>query len=351
MHKTKVSERPVSEHKKRFERKRYLNVIYFIDSSRTRTLKFSIGASYFTVGALTVAVIWSLIATSLLIRDRFVIAEMNSHRKSLLETVFNYQTRYDEVYERAYPVTSDKEENLATEDASESASPVALPRSQDPKELAKSKASSTSDNSAISQSVLPVDQAAIAKDKANLDKAVEGLPISIDNFATTTLGRSLTVRLSLKNLNSPSKSSGVISGVAKFVDTQNQTHSIQGRTTPSGGEDAHFNIRYFKNKNLVFDAPKDLAGKFIDVSITIKDDQGHSKDFPYTINKDIAVASSTASPAKVEPKDTAHTKNPTDSAASPVVKAAESQVEEEHSDAVDTSVSSGATEATNDTGN
>ncbi len=348
MHKTKVSDRPVTEPKKRFERKRYLNVIYFIDSSRTRTLKFSIGASYFTVGALTVAVIWSLVATSLLIRDRFVIAEMRQHSRSLLETVFNYQTRYDEVYEKAYPEPGEKQENLAEEDDKDETAPVSLPRSAEGKELAKTKSASATIGQEPTQSVLPIDQAAIAKDKGTSEKTVEGLPIAIDNFASTTLGRSLTVRLSLKNLNSPTKSSGVISGMARFIDSQNQTHDIQGRTTPSGGEDAHFNIRYFKNKNLVFEAPKDLAGKFADVSITIKDDQGHSKDFPYKVNKDI-LPTSPAAP-KVEAKELAskpiaETKEPA------AVKAADTAPPEEHSDAIDTSITSGATETTNDSSN
>ncbi len=358
MHKTKVSQNHSSDHpRKRFERTRYLNVIYFIDANRTRTLKFSIGTSYLTVGALTVAVVWSLIATGLLIRDRFVIAEMSTHSKSLLDTVFNYQTRYDEVYEKAYPNPVGNNDSVAEDDETTVA--------ETPKIVENAPKVKKKDNANVEpqKSILPIDEAAIAKDKGGSETSPIGLPIAIDNFASTLLGKSLTIRLSLKNLNSPTKSSGAISGTANFVDTNNQAHAIIGRPSRSGDEAEHFNIRYFKNKNLVFDAPKDLAGKFTNVVVTIRDDSGRSKEFPYTVNKDVPQHAPTPTPVAVAKPDvmpavskadtqTDSEPNTTPSVgATSAVKVKDDKTSDESTDAIDTTITSGETETTNDTSN
>ncbi|RZA19141.1 MAG: hypothetical protein EOP10_19985 [Proteobacteria bacterium] len=332
-------------------------MIYFIDANRTRTLKFSIGTSYLTVGALTVAVVWSLIATGLLIRDRFVIAEMSSHSKSLLDTVFNYQTRYDEVYEKAYPNPGENNGAVAQEDDLPVAETLKVADSG-----AKSKKKESA-NVEPQKSVLPVDEAAIAKDKGDSETAPIGLPIAIDNFASTLLGKNLTIRLSLKNLNSPTKSSGAISGTANFVDTNNQAHAIIGRPSRSGDEAEHFNIRYFKNKNLVFESPKDLAGRFTNVVVTIKDDTGRSKEFPYTVNKDVPQHAPTPTPVAVSKPEVmpavskADTTSPSESnsgsseGTTSGVKVKDSAPSAESTDAIDTTNTSGETETTNDTSN
>lgn len=344
MHKTKVSHQHENDQKpkKRQERKRYLNVIYFIDSKRTRTLKFGIGMSYFTVGAISLAVIWSVVATSLLIRDRFVIAEMSSHSQSLLDTVFNYQTRYDEVYEKAYPQAEVETDSVAEE----------APSADEPTTTKIADYSSKTKRSANAEpatSVLPIHQGAIAKDKAAPDKLIEGVPISIDNFASTLMGKSLTVRLSLKNLVSPQRSAGSLSGVVKFVDINNETHTIVGRPSRSGGSEEHFTIRYFTNKNLIFESPNGLAGKFASVTVTIKDDQAQTKDFTYSVNKEIPASAPNPLPiAAPKPEAAPQVSKAQEAPEAQTVPVNDEAPSDESTDSIDTSVTSGATDTTTD---
>lgn len=286
MHMKNDNEKSKNEVKKRFERKRYLNVIYFIDSNRTRTLKFSIGTSYLTVGLLGAAVIWSIVSATLLVRDRFVIAKMQDHTQSLLELVFNYQTRYDEVYEKAYP---DKESSLLN---------VAK---EEEKENAKTVKASTPAGMSLSAKTAP----AIAREKIASQAAAAAVaaatppavavpnnepPLSIDNFSTQINEQTLLIRLSLKNLTSPHKAAGSVTAVANFVDREKTSYALESHPRATGDEalnDEHFNIRYFKNKAFYFEAPKGMAGTFIDVTVTVKDDKGHSKDFQYPLNKEV----------------------------------------------------------------
>lgn len=334
MHKPKVSVKQEADQKpkKRQDRKRYLNVIYFIDSRRTRTLKFGIGTSYLVVSALSLAVIWSIVASTLLIRDRFIIASMSAHSRSLLETVFNYQTRYDEVYEKAYPNSEGVVPTLVESDATEF-----VPSLDSTAELALKTAKSAHSETA---KVGPPTNA-IARERTRVEKIQVEFPIGIDNFASTLLGKNLTIRLSLKNLKSPSKVAGSISGLVKFIDTSGQTHTIPGRPTQSGDEDDHFNIRYFKNKNLLFESPKDLAGTFAEVTITIRDDQGHSKDFTYKVNKDLPATPANQSPLAIaNPTPDPRLSKTEEPVKGPLVKANDIEADKEPTDTIDGNMTS-----------
>ena len=330
-------DKPKTEVKKRFERKRYLNVIYFIDSNRTRTLKFSIGTSYFTVGLLSAAVIWSVVSASLLVRDRIVISRMQDHTQSLLELVFNYQTRYDEVYEKAYP---DNDSSLMS----------AVHAADLKDEKAEKAANGSGKGMSLSAKTAP----AIAREKlasetassrgTDSSAAANEPPISIENFSTQVNEQTILVRVSLKNLSSPNKTSGSVKAVAKFIDLDNKPHSFESHPKATGDEtrnDEQFNIRYFKNKAFYFEPPKGVSGKFIDLVVTIKDGEGRSKDFPYPLNKEfIAKADkpqvvqkhvshvSPAAPLAPEPTPKAETNaapptTPVEAESKPIVKTTE----------------------------
>jgi len=296
MKKTKPSDHFKSEVKERSDRKRYLNIIYFVDSNRTRTLKFSIGASYVTVGLIAAALVWSLVSTTLLVRDRYVIAGMSDHTTRLLELVFNHQTRYDEVYEKAYPdndaaLLVDETEPEKAEKPVEKRGIMSLSAKRPPMPVTPPAARSAIDKLAEESSSAkrtlnaePVVPSATPKVKSGDEP-----PLSIDNFSTTMTEKSLIINLSLKNLSSPNKTSGSVSAVAKYIDAADKSYALESHPRDTGDEASggeHFNIRYFKNKAFYFEPPKDVMGRFHEVVVTIKDAEGHSKDFLYPLNKE-----------------------------------------------------------------
>jgi hypothetical protein len=260
--------------KKRVERKRYLNIIYFVDSRRTRTLKYSIERSYLTVAIIAASMLWSVVSTALLLRDRIVIREMTDHSEKLLGLVFNYQTRYDEVYEKAYP---------ARESAPQMVSDSYV--EEEPEKEEESKQEQVADDNPKPK---------VASLAAKVDK-VE-IPISVDNFSTQLSDTSLTARLSLKNLNSPTKTEGTITASAKFVDTDNVPSTLQSvpQPTEDGPATDHFNIRYFKNRSFLFEIPDGKVGKFLSVTVTLRDGQGRKREFLYALNKESAPAQARA---------------------------------------------------------
>jgi hypothetical protein len=293
----------------RSERKRYLNIIYFIDSKRTRTLKFSIKTGYLTVGTLCLLVSWSLVASLLLIREHGLNKELRSRSRNLLSVIFNYQTRYDQVYEKAYPNDGHPllpggvsvEDRLAAlpdikrdEEAESKAAPSqAVVRPAPPTLAAKS----------APPSPAPAAPAAVPAPKEKLiATALEQAPsneptIAIENFSSAMHDESLTIRFSLKNTNKGSKASGTVTAQARFFATGKdavwlQTHvESSGSSTDTGDQDdpssdEHFNIRYYKNKVFHFTSKTKGDGLFTDVRITVKDEQGRTKEFSFPLTKE-----------------------------------------------------------------
>jgi hypothetical protein len=301
--KEKAGKRP------RSERKRYLNIIYFIDSKRTRTLKFSIKTGYLTVGTLCLLVSWSLVASLLLIREHGLNKELRSRSRNLLSVIFNYQTRYDQVYEKAYPNDGHPllpggvsvEDRIAAlpdikrdEDATSKAAPTqAVVRPAPPTLAAKS--------APPSPAPVVATEAPAPKEKV-IAKALEQLPaneptIAIENFSSAIHDETLTIRFSLKNTNKGNKASGTVTAQARFFENGKdavwlQTHTEGAPSTADTGDqedpssDEHFNIRYYKNKVFHFSSPTKGSGLFTDVRITVKDEQGRAKDFTFPLTKE-----------------------------------------------------------------
>jgi hypothetical protein len=302
--KEKAANRP------RSERKRYLNIIYFIDSKRTRTLKFSIKTGYLTVGTLCLLVSWSLIASLLLIRENGLNKELRSRSRYLLSAIFNYQTRYDQVYEKAYPNDGDPLlPSGATVEDRIAALPAVKPDDvNDEKPAAPFQTVVRPTPPTLAAKALPpapesADEAGVPVPKEKvIANAMNQFPkneptLAIENFSSAIHDETLTIRFSLKNTNKGSKASGMVTAQARFfesgkdgvwLDTQSEGTESTGDTGDQDdpSSDVHFNIRYYKNKVFHFASPTKGAGLFTAVRITVKDEQGRSKEFAFHLTKE-----------------------------------------------------------------
>ncbi|WP_141730884.1 hypothetical protein [Oligoflexus tunisiensis] len=285
--------------RRRSVRKRYLNIIYFIDSKRTHTLKFSIKTGYLTVGTLGLLVSWSLVASLLLVREHGLNKELRARSRNLLSVIFNYQTRYDQVYEKAYP--NDGHPLHPSEKASEqqvAEAPEEQPKPQAAQPVIRPAAPNLAAK-AFPPSPAPAAAKPVPEPQGKVAaKAPEGVPtIAIENFSSAIHNEILTVRFSLKNTNKGSKASGTVTAQARFfengkegiwLETQAEANDNSGDADDQedSGSDQHFNIRYYKNKVYHFASPAKRKGLFTAVKITVKDDQGRVKDFAFPLTKE-----------------------------------------------------------------
>ncbi len=90
------------------ERTRYLNIVYFVESARSHTIRVNLTHARLAVVGLALVGVWA-------IASGFWIAQLNSqsvktrHRlENALTTIFEYQIKSEKVFDQAYPPESSK---------------------------------------------------------------------------------------------------------------------------------------------------------------------------------------------------------------------------------------------------
>lgn len=83
--------------------RRFLNVVYFLDAKKTRSIKVPLGIVKLvaTLGAL--ALIWSFISILILGKLTSTVGTLNDELVESNQVIFDYQARFDGVYEKSYP--------------------------------------------------------------------------------------------------------------------------------------------------------------------------------------------------------------------------------------------------------
>jgi len=84
-------------------RDRQFNLIFFVDAARTRTVRMKLLSVQLLLGFVAIVFVWAIASIFLigaLAEDR---REIAAELRTTLGTLFAYQTRYDGVYELAYP--------------------------------------------------------------------------------------------------------------------------------------------------------------------------------------------------------------------------------------------------------
>ena len=233
-------------------RKRLLNVIYFVDSNRTHSIKIPLkSVAYIGITAISL-LLWSFVCTSLLFSRLQIEKKKNSRISELLSTIFEYQTRYDGVYEKTYP----KSHTLSI--SSKNAKAKKPPRIvSGPETLRKAKPQQS--EPAVKK---PVKEALTINPKQIALEGKRTSPaINIRNKSIRILDDAVEVSFAIQNTASPTRTEGYIWGVATLL---NQRGKIVRITSPDDIEHStigppkniqkaqKFSIRYYKTKSLRF---------------------------------------------------------------------------------------------------
>lgn len=84
-------------------KKRKLNIVYFLDSSKSKSFQISLRTALFLVAAILGIQIWALGSIFTNSKNVLQIQLLSSENKNLRKSLFDYQTRYDGAYAAAYP--------------------------------------------------------------------------------------------------------------------------------------------------------------------------------------------------------------------------------------------------------
>lgn len=84
-------------------RERHLNVVYFIDSSRTHSIRINLShARWILAGAIGLT-LWAVMSLVWILSLDRILDTTRSHLSTALASVFDYQVKYDKIFDLAYP--------------------------------------------------------------------------------------------------------------------------------------------------------------------------------------------------------------------------------------------------------
>lgn len=246
------------------------------------------------VGGLAAVGVWALVSLVLVVKYRSDNTHLREKLQTALTTVFDYQTRYDDVFERAYPESVGKEQLTAK-------------KPEEPKAKAETKAPGAA---------APVAQADGDEDEKAPGSDGEATTLAtVENVAWKLKGNNLDLQFNIKNSEPNTKSEGRVWGIAKFETADGQVlyvGSPRDINVDAGGlakntqRGYSYSIRFHRQRNFVFQAPA-AAGAFKEIKIFVKNKQGEESSYP------VAVQAAVEPPTSVRSQPPAEENGPTES--------------------------------------
>jgi hypothetical protein len=266
-------------------RKRQLNVIYFVDSSRTRSFKIPLGRLNALIVLFIGLCVWSVASVYIfveLVGDR---QEIAGRLVTSSSTIFEYESQYDRAYDVAYPNMVKDPKAVSTAAAAEDAG------DPDPEEEdAELKA-------ATAAGAQKVNATASVENKKNK----KSLSVEVENPVIEETATDLKLVFKVSNTGNM-KANGFVWAIAEFFPDKGPVQYLaapQGilldskgiAQKPSGGY--RFSIRRFKVKRFKFPIPQGVAGSFKSIRIELI---GYKSNSPsvFKIPVDIRIDSESA---------------------------------------------------------
>ena len=83
-------------------RTKYLNIVYFVDSSKSYSIRINLVAARWALVLLIGVTLWSLISVAWVINLTQVVAKTRLSLGEALTGVYEYQLKYEHVFDKSY---------------------------------------------------------------------------------------------------------------------------------------------------------------------------------------------------------------------------------------------------------
>ena len=291
--------------------RKLLNIIYFVDAQKTKSIKIPILWFRALIVAGISILIWLGAATYSVIevyKDRQALAEQ---LETALATVFDYQTKYEGVYEEAYPGNQNKAASdvvVADEGVSKSqgakgtslnnqnAQTTKVLTSDPVKSLEESKkVDKGNKKQALTQNERTESSVNLTASSKSLTSAqIKKLPVAIEQpIFVRTDKDSFTLRFDIKNTKSPQRTEGYVWAVAKLLLNDKTVVSLGAPKgikldkddLPSNPTSLNrYSIRYYKRKTLKFQNIKTNVDRIQNVVIGILNSSGETVSYHLNVD-------------------------------------------------------------------
>jgi hypothetical protein len=265
------------------ERNRYLNIVYFVESARSHTIRINLRHAKYAVGAAIAVAVWALSASVWIMILRHDLSQIKDRLESSLSAVFEYQIKNEKVFEIAYPADStnsyySETAQLASNNPLSDPTPEPVPQkspekpepSAAPKEATIAAAKTTPPPAAPNAEESPTTSNLISISAARLAKT----------------GSKMTLNFAITN-SKPKKAEGYIWAIATFASTDGKNVVViapehakldkQTTAIASFKTGYRFSIQRFKDKTFEFKVPAELEeAKMAKLSILFTDLEGET---------------------------------------------------------------------------
>ncbi|MDD9952154.1 MAG: hypothetical protein OXT67_11385 [Zetaproteobacteria bacterium] len=259
--------------------KKILNIIYFVDASRTRTIRIPTGVFSALTMIATGLIVWAFVSFFFIGQHVKSERELSQKLRAAMDTIFEYQSRYDGVYEKAYPKSIPRQSVAMSRDVHGSSELVEnKPGVQVDVPLLEAEGSSVEEEDKSQRRSAIV--LALRGDKPDKEVGVH-----IEKPVALVAAKLFEVEFGLKNTNSPLKVEGRIYATAFLSDKDGKEYTIYSHRDGgdgAGDSAAWFSIRYFKQKTLKFDVSK-VPHPYKLREVVLKFEQGQQSIFQFTL--------------------------------------------------------------------
>ena len=263
-------------------RERQLNIIYFVDANKTRSVKLSISKAKVIGALLFLTISWAAVSTGLLFYSSDRVNRLEDKLSQSLNLIFDYQVKYERIYEKAYPSMPSKKQ------AAPAATVASAKQSQaDSVVEAKPDAKNVTDPGATTLAAKIVEPEDV------------GPLVSIEDPKVSYGDSKLSVRFALRNNRSPRRATGSVYGTAKFVSKDGAISYLSSprsiKVSAEGSVDNPksgyaYRIRYYKAKTMSFVPPRGMEGRFVEVGLSLVGDEGQRLEKKIEVDFPVAVA-------------------------------------------------------------
>ena len=274
-----------------------LSVIYFFDSKKTRSFSLSLSSVQIVILIVFGLFFWSGLSVYLVDNYSKEQTMLKERLQASLDTIFEYQSRYDGVYELAYPrilrgpilsdVSRNEDLSKVADNSDETSTTVVDSEFSKQKDLSSTSDPSSNDklnNYEKSHNlVLSIDKIEKQSDK--------DWPVIVEDISYQKEHGDFELNFSIRNIKSPKRAEGYIWSVLTFVDNEGHKSYISspgGVMVDKNGKIVNppkganwYSIRYYKAKSFYFQIPEDMNGKLSEINIRMLDLEG--KKSVYTL--------------------------------------------------------------------
>jgi hypothetical protein len=299
------------------ERNRFLNIVYFVESARSHTIRINLTYARWAIALTLVVVAWSIGSLFWIAHLQYQSAKTRDRLQHALTTIFDYQIKNEKIFEEAYPPESTNgyyselaqlpsnnpvaettapqqlKSETKTQDKDIQTQPLAkttpLPKSptqaaEAPKKTATPGVETNGTPAAVLSSVSKLAELSIAPSNQSPDSSGPSLEISAAKLSKTDAH--IDLNFTMKNKN-PERAEGFIWAVAVIAQENGEAKRvvapIHTRIDSKSGailapkSGYRFSILKFKNKEFEFKAPGKSTWKLAKLTIHYTNVEGRNE--------------------------------------------------------------------------